>query len=105
MIRVNMYQMTLICGVASVFYIRGLIPQPIYLIGPLCIIFSIYYTIHTGIQYRKNIAISLLLILFILCNIIFLQIYVDANSGVIWNYSLCILVLAPLSPDRDCILS
>lgn len=90
-------QITLWTGLACVFYFYGLIAQPIYIMGPICIAVALLFTIKNSIRYRPFFIANLFLIL--LCSIIItiIQIYGNANVGVLWNYSLCLFIYVAIA--------
>ncbi|HBC6021908.1 TPA: hypothetical protein KEW63_002429 [Proteus mirabilis] len=104
----NIYQLILITGISTVCYFYGLILQPIYLLGPIYIGLSILYSIKNIVTYEKRIIISIFFISLLTIGIIFTQILVKANNGVLWNFSLCLIIyistilISPLVDKKKC---
>ncbi|MCT4712311.1 hypothetical protein MUA04_19260 [Enterobacteriaceae bacterium H11S18] len=79
-------------GVASVFYFSGLVAQPIYLIGPFVIILSFLYVFSDKVRFPNLFLIGFFAVIVLSVILIVLQGIVGANTGVLWNFSLCLLL-------------
>lgn len=88
----SLYHLVLWCGIGCVFYIYGLLIQPVYLIGPVSIVLAFIYSIANRVGYERRITSSIGFILTLIILLILIQVIVKANIGVLWNFALCLFI-------------
>lgn len=97
MISMTTRQLILWTGLACVFYFYGLLVQPIYIIGPICIVSALFFSIKNTFKYPPLFVINLFMVMLCSFFITIIQIYQTANVGVLWNYSLCLFLYVALT--------